>query len=72
MIDFRQLTDLKDTFAVLSRLIDYPDTEDTLYTYGGPNDSHGAAGKILKSFHQRFVNYYLQITHYQQQRVENY
>ena len=35
----------------LNRLIriDYPDTEDTLYTYGGPNDSHGAAGKILKS-----------------------
>ncbi len=34
----------------LNRLvrIDYPDTEDTLYTYGGPNDSHGAAGKILK------------------------
>lgn len=27
MIDFRRLTDLKDTFAVLSRLIDYPDTE---------------------------------------------
>ena len=35
----------------LNRLIriDYPDTEDTLYTYGGPNDSHGAVGKILKS-----------------------
>ena len=35
----------------LNRLIriDYPDTKDTLYTYGGPNDSHGAAGKILKS-----------------------
>ena len=33
----------------LNRLtrIDYPDTEDTLYTYGGANDSHGAAGKIL-------------------------
>lgn len=27
MIDFRRLTDLKDTFAVLSRLIDYPETE---------------------------------------------
>ncbi|MEE3314144.1 MAG: toxin TcdB middle/N-terminal domain-containing protein [Treponema sp.] len=27
--------------------IDYPDTEDTLYTYGRANDSHGAAGKIL-------------------------
>jgi len=27
VIDFRRLTDLKDTFAVLSRLIDYPDTE---------------------------------------------
>ena len=33
----------------LNRLvkIDYPDTEDTVYTYGGANDSHGAAGKIL-------------------------
>ena len=27
--------------------IDYPDTEDTVYTYGGANDTHGAAGKIL-------------------------
>lgn len=27
MIDFRRLTNLKDTFAILSRLIDYPDTE---------------------------------------------
>ena len=34
----------------LDRLIkiDYPDTEDTVYTYGGANDTHGAAGKILK------------------------
>ena len=33
----------------LNRLvrIGYPDTEDTVYTYGGANDSHGAAGKIL-------------------------
>ena len=33
----------------LNRLvrIDYPDTEDTLYVYGGANDTHGAAGKIL-------------------------
>ena len=33
----------------LNRLvrIDYPDTEDTVYTYGGADDSHGAAGKIL-------------------------
>ena len=33
----------------LNRLvhIDYPDTEDTVYTYGGANDTHGAAGKIL-------------------------
>ena len=32
----------------LNRLIkiDYPDTEDTVYTYGGANDTHGAAGKI--------------------------
>lgn len=27
MIDFRRLIDLKDTFAILSRLIDYPETE---------------------------------------------
>ena len=34
----------------LNRLvrIDYPGTEDTVYTYGGANDTHGAAGKILK------------------------
>ena len=33
----------------LNRLvkIDYPDTEDTVYTYGGADDTHGAAGKIL-------------------------
>ena len=33
----------------LNRLvkIDYPDSEDTLYVYGGANDTHGAAGKIL-------------------------
>ncbi|WP_288605585.1 RHS repeat-associated core domain-containing protein [uncultured Treponema sp.] len=33
----------------LNRLvkIDYPDTEDTLYTYGGADASNGAAGKIL-------------------------
>ena len=33
----------------LNRLvrIDYPDTEDTVYAYGGANDTHGAAGKIL-------------------------
>ena len=33
----------------LNRLvkIDYPDTEDTVYTYGAANDTHGAAGKIL-------------------------
>ena len=33
----------------LNRLvkIDYPDTEDTVYIYGGANDTHGAAGKIL-------------------------
>ena len=33
----------------LNRLvkIDYPDTEDTVYLYGGANDTHGAAGKIL-------------------------
>lgn len=28
--------------------VDYPDTVDTLYTYGGANDSNGAAGKILR------------------------
>ena len=34
----------------LNRLVrvDYPDTEDTLYTYGGSNAPHGAAGKILR------------------------
>ena len=34
----------------LNRLIkiDYPDTEDTVYTYGSANDTKGAAGKILK------------------------
>ena len=34
----------------LNRLvrIDYPDTEDTVYTYGGANAPSGAAGKILK------------------------
>ncbi|MBP5447220.1 MAG: RHS repeat protein, partial [Treponema sp.] len=34
----------------LNRLvrIDYPDTEDTLYVYGGASDARGAAGKILK------------------------
>ena len=33
----------------LNRLvkIDYPDTEDTVYTYGRANDTNGAAGKIL-------------------------
>ena len=33
----------------LNRLvrIDYLDTEDTVYTYGGADDTHGAAGKIL-------------------------
>ena len=33
----------------LNRLvrIDYPDTKDTVYTYGGADDTHGAAGKIL-------------------------
>ena len=33
----------------LNRLvrIDYPGTEDTVYTYGGADDTHGAAGKIL-------------------------
>ena len=33
----------------LNRLvrINYPDTEDTLYVYGGANDTHGTAGKIL-------------------------
>ena len=33
----------------LNRLvrIDYPDTEDTVYTYGGANDIHGAANRIL-------------------------
>ena len=33
----------------LNRLvkIDYPDTEDTVYTYGGANDTHGAANRIL-------------------------
>ena len=32
----------------LNRLvrIDYPNTEDTVYTYGGAGDTHGAAGKI--------------------------
>ena len=32
----------------LNRLvrIDYPDTEDTVYTYGGASNTHGAAGKI--------------------------
>ena len=29
-------------------IIDYPDSEDIVYTYGAANDSHGAAGKILK------------------------
>ena len=44
----------KMDFAVkydgLNRLIkiDYPDTEDTVYTYGSANDTKGAAGKILK------------------------
>ena len=28
--------------------MDYPDTVDTLYTYGGSNAPHGAAGKILR------------------------
>ena len=34
----------------LNRLVrvDYPDTVDTLYTYGGSNAPHGAAGKILR------------------------
>ena len=34
----------------LNRLvrIDYPDTEDTVYAYGGASDARGAAGKILK------------------------
>ena len=34
----------------LNRLIyiDYPDTKDTVYTYGGKNDTHGAAGRILR------------------------
>ena len=34
----------------LNRLvkIDYPDTEDTVYTYGRANDTNGAAGKIRK------------------------
>ena len=34
----------------LNRLvrIDYPDTEDTVYTYGGANASNGTAGKILR------------------------
>ena len=33
----------------LNRLvkIDYPDTQDTVYTYGGADASNGAAGKIL-------------------------
>ena len=33
----------------LNRLIriDYPDTEDTVYTYGGANSTHGAANRIL-------------------------
>ena len=33
----------------LNRLvkIDYPDTEYTVYTYGGADDTHGAVGKIL-------------------------
>ena len=33
----------------LNRLvrIDYPGTEDTVYTYGGANDTHGAANRIL-------------------------
>ena len=33
----------------LNRLvrIDYPDTEDTVYTYGGAGDTRGAAGKIF-------------------------
>ena len=33
----------------LNRLvrIDYPDTEDTIYTYGGANSTHGAANRIL-------------------------
>ena len=33
----------------LNRLvkIDYPDTEDTVYTYGGADDTHGAANRIL-------------------------
>lgn len=34
----------------LNRLtkIDYPETEDTFYTYGGADNLNGAAGKILK------------------------
>ena len=34
----------------LNRLvkIDYPDTEDTVYTYGGANSTHGAANRILR------------------------
>ena len=34
----------------LNRLvrIDYPDTEDTVYTYGGANDTSGASNRILR------------------------
>ena len=34
----------------LNRLVktDYPDTEDTVYTYGGANSTHGAANRILR------------------------
>ena len=28
--------------------IDYPDTEDTVYTYGGANDAGGASNRILR------------------------
>ena len=40
---------LRYEYDGLNRLIriDYPDTEDTVYTYGTANDTHGAAGKIL-------------------------
>ena len=43
----KQIVYKYDGLNRLVRII-YPDTEDTLYVYGGASDARGAAGKILK------------------------
>ena len=43
----RQIVYEYDGLNRLTR-IDYPDTEDTVYTYGGANSTHGAANRILR------------------------